>query len=421
MSALEATLKYLYELQFFGMKLGLDNTVALLEFMHNPHRRFPVVHVAGTNGKGSTCAMLAAMFQAAGFRTGLYTSPHLRRFSERIRVNGQPVGENDIIQLTDRMRPSIDNLRCTFFEATTVMAFEYFAASQVDVAIVETGLGGRLDATNVVDPLVSVITNIDLEHTEHLGETLAGIAFEKGGIIKPATPCVIGPVDESCRDVFDRLASERQARLTYFDDVIQIEHIQSTSEGGLFDVRLVPDHFELAGVAVHLHGRHQVTNAALAILTLHRQPLFLVPDQAVRLGLQQVVWKGRLQWLEPHVLVDAAHNPAGLRRLRLAIEEFGETRFQRVILIIGMLADKDFEAAMDEILPACDEVIAVTPESPRALPAGILADLARNWGRPAHEAGSVSEAIATAKKQRSRDDLIVITGSHFVLSEIENL
>lgn len=421
MNDFESTLKYLYDLQMFGMKLGLDHTLSLLEFMGNPHRTFPTIHVAGTNGKGSTCAMLASIARSAGFRTGLYTSPHIAHFSERIRVDDEPIAEQTIVDLTERMRPRIDELRCTFFEATTVMALEHFAQSQVDIAIIETGLGGRLDATNVVHPLVSVITNIGLDHTEHLGPTVRDIAFEKGGIIKEQTPCVIGPVDETCREVFDALALERHAPLYYLNRETTTRILHGDTDGSTFDLHLRPGPFRYEGLSIRLAGSHQVTNAALAVVALWCQNRFLISEKAVREGLQNAVWKGRLQWLEPNMLVDAAHNPAGLSQLRTTLEELYRPSFRRIVLIIGMLADKDCERAMEAILPICDEVITVTPDSPRALPAEDLARIVRRRNGRAVAAGTVADALRLARKETSRDDLIVITGSHFVLSGIGGL
>jgi dihydrofolate synthase/folylpolyglutamate synthase len=419
-STIESTLRYLYDLQFFGMKLGLDNTARLLDSLGNPHHRFPVIHVAGTNGKGSTCAILAAIFQASGYATGLYTSPHIHRFSERIKVDGQEIAEADIIRMTEMMRGKIDELKCTFFEATTAMAFQYFAERPIDIGIIETGLGGRLDATNVVDPEVSVITNIDFDHTEHLGDSIEKIAFEKAGIIKRDRPCVVGKVNESVHAVFTKIAGEKCAPLFFMDKIVVVENVKMETEGSHFDLKTnFPEQpIQFKNLFVGLSGEHQIQNAVTAVAATLLQKRFNLSEGGIRDGLKSVLWKGRLELVsrEPFILLDAAHNPAGMLQLREAIDRIYSPLVRSKYLVIGMLKDKDYEKAIREIGPLFDKIYTVTPNSPRALDGKILAEIIGS-GRTEF-ISDVQAAVRTAKLRMAKEDLLVITGSHFVLSEM---
>ncbi len=421
----EDTLKYLFDLQFFGMKLGLDNIRNLLKFMDHPEHSFPAIHVAGTNGKGSTCAMLESIFRAAGYRTGLYTSPHLFHFSERVRVNGSAIPEDDIVRLTNNMRIRIDHLKCTFFEATTAMAFEYFKEQKIDIGIIETGLGGRLDATNVIDPILSVITNIDLEHTEHLGKTVESIAYEKAGIIKPFKTCLAGPVNQNIKAVFDQTAANGQSPLFYLDTITSISNSELEVDGSVMDleIRHESKNSNFKKLQIGLAGKHQLNNAALAVGAVMLQNKFTVSEDAIRNGLKNVAWKTRLEMIQkqPCIVADAAHNPAGIRALSEAILEIYKPKFDKLFLIVGMLADKDYAEAAKILAPHFTEIVTVTPQNERALPASRLSEAFRVFHKRVEKAESLGEAIAEIKSKMSSRDLLVITGSHFVLSELKDI
>lgn len=419
------TLQYLYDLQFFGMKLGLDHIRGLLKFMDNPQHAFPTVHVAGTNGKGSTCAMLDSIFRAAGHKTGLYTSPHLFHFSERIKINGVPIPEDEIVRLTLKMKNKIDELECTFFEATTALAFEYFKENKVDIAIIETGLGGRLDATNVVEPLLSVITNIDLEHTEHLGKTVESIAFEKAGIMKPDRPCLCGNVNQDVRRIFESTASSRQCELFYSDATSRITNERSDIEGSKIDLHIslgAEDAF-FNDLHIGLAGKHQIQNAALAVNAVYMQKKFKVTEDAVRSGLANVRWSARLEIIrkEPWIIADAAHNPAGMRVLSEALHSLYKPRFQRLYLIIGMLADKNYDEAVPIIAPHFDRIYTVTPNNGRALKAEILAESIGRVHSGVQTAETLKLAVSEVESKMSSRDMLLITGSHFLLSELKDI
>ncbi len=421
--SLASALSYLYGLQFFGMKLGLDNTRTLLASLGNPHDHFPSIHVAGTNGKGSTCAVLASIFGSAGCGTGLYTSPHIHRFSERIKINGDEISEKDIVRITKMMRRHIDELKCTFFEAATAMAFQYFNENKIDFGIIETGLGGRLDATNVVRPEVSVITNIDLDHTEHLGKTIPEIAFEKAGIIKPEGVCLAGKADEAAKKVLEEAAKGNYSTLFFLDDIAEIRNIDLTMDGSYFDLRIELPARSAAfdRLYVKLSGEHQIHNACLAAAAALLQNKFTVTEDHIREGLESVNWKARLEWMsrKPAILLDAAHNPAGMKSLRRSLEEIYKPHFKNMFLIVGMLKDKDHERAMDEILPPFEFVVTVTPNSPRAMDGKLLLETIRSKHKNAEFVEGIHAAVNQAKSQMSEKDLLVIAGSHFVLSEID--
>lgn len=421
----EATLKYLYDLQFFGMKLGLDNTRSLLEYLENPQHSFPVIHVAGTNGKGSTCAMLDAIFHAAGYKTGLYTSPHLFHFSERIRINGACISEADIVRLTNKMRIKIDELKCTFFEATTAMAFDYFKENGIEIGIVETGLGGRLDATNVVDPLLSLITNIDLEHTEHLGKTMESIAVEKAGIIKPYRPCLVGFVDDNVKRVFDDKARSVNSTAFYLGNITTFSNVQLEIDRSQIDlnVNIHDGNYFFENLNVNLTGKHQLTNAAMAVSSAVIQKQFPVSEDAIRLGLENVIWPARLEVIrkDPWIIADAAHNPAGMMVLAEAVESVCKPHFNKLFLIIGMLADKDYAEAVRIIAPHFTEIYTVTPRNERALKAEDLAEIIRQFYTQVKASESFENAFLDIQSKMNSNDLLVITGSHFLLSELKHI
>ena len=413
-------LKYLYDLQFFGMKLGLDNISSLCESLGNPQNNYLSVHVAGTNGKGSTCACLDAIFREAGLKTGLYTSPHIHHFSERIRINGKPISEDDVIRYTDQLRPYIDRLNATFFEAATAMAFRYFSDERIDIGIIETGLGGRLDATNIITPDVSVITNVDLDHTEHLGDTKSKIAVEKGGIIKTGVPVITGDPDPAIVSILKNIADGQSSPFYSIDDFVKIINPHVSVYGSSFDAEFYfPDSMiRYDNLMIPFIGEHQMRNAAMAVLAVLLQQRFTVPEETVRQGLRNAWIKGRTEWLSPNILMDAAHNPASFAALKKIIENVFRWEFKTIYMIIGMLADKDIPACVDILNGAADQFLTVTPNNLRAYEAERLAEKFRKINQPVSSYDSVDEAVRKAKKKMESNDLLIITGSHFVLSEI---
>ncbi len=329
--AYQETIDYLFALQKHGVKLALENSVMLMKILDDPHRKFRTVHVAGTNGKGSTSACIASMLQAAGYRVGLYTSPHLISFTERIRVDGEPIAEADVVALAQTVRGAYRGLKDpggsggmnpTFFEVTTAIAFRYFADRGVDIAVIEVGMGGRLDSTNVISPLVSIITNIDVEHTEFLGTTLEQIAGEKAGIIKPAVPLVTGAQQPEVYQLFEREAAAKGAPVYRLQRDFWPENcVPGISQ--VFDYRGLTSAY--AGLRLNLTGRHQVDNACLALASIEclRDAGITVDDAFLRSGLAQARWEGRMERVaqRPDIYLDGAHNPASARALAGTIAE----------------------------------------------------------------------------------------------------
>ena len=423
MNSYRETLRYLYALEYRGMKFGLRNIRTLVREAGHPERAFPSIHVAGTNGKGSTSAFIASAFIEAGYRTGLYTSPHLVRFTERIRINGKEIDGHRLVEYVRRLRPFIEKTRATFFEATTCVAFLYFADEKVDVAVIETGLGGRLDATNVLRPLVSVITNVSLEHTEMLGKTVRAIAREKGGIIKPSVPVVTGATDPAVLAVLRRRAALCGVRLRESSKTVSIIRHARGKAVSLASPRLAPGRFH-----PELAGEHQIRNVALALLTLDtllgtspgRKLSGALTSAVIRRAFERVVrntgLRGRLENLGHRgraILLDVAHNPAGIGTL---VRELQERREENVVAVFGVMRDKDYSAMLLELAAVADRVIAVAPAQKRALPAGKLFRVGKDLGIRMVNGGSVASGIKKAVRSRNRGG-ILITGSHYVVGE----
>jgi dihydrofolate synthase/folylpolyglutamate synthase len=424
--AYQETIDYLYALQKHGIKLALSNSVKLMALMGEPHRKFRSVHVAGTNGKGSTSLFIAAMLRAAGFRVGLYTSPHLVSFTERIRIDNTLITEERVVELAARLRDASRTaagpdetfaLNPTFFEVATAMAFTYFAEEGVDLAVIEVGMGGRLDSTNVITPLVSVITNIELEHTEFLGTTLAQIAGEKAGIIKRGVPVVTGAAQQEVLAVIDREAAVHDAEVYRLSRDFMPTHGGSSLEQ-VFDYSGIKRAYEK--VRINMLGRHQVDNACLALATIEclRGAGIPVAEAAIRSGLEQARWEGRMELvaLKPDIYLDGAHNPASARILAATVREM-RTAYQRLVLIIGILGDKDYHGILSALASLADHVVVTKPGYSRAMDVLKLASEIRKLHGSVEIAETVEEAIAAACKAASPKDLVLITGSLYVVGE----
>jgi dihydrofolate synthase/folylpolyglutamate synthase len=421
------TLDYLYnKLPMFtrigaaAIKKDLDNIILLCEHLDNPQRKFKTIHIAGTNGKGSTSHMLAAVLQKAGYKTGLYTSPHLKDFRERIRLNGEMMPESYVVDFTAREKKLIEDISPSFFEVTVAMAFDYFALEQVDVAIIEAGLGGRLDSTNIILPELSVITNISFDHMNILGDTLQKIAWEKAGIIKPDIPVVVGEKQEETAPVFLNKAAETSSELVFASTEL---HVADTRNEG---TRLVTsvyknDSLVFKDIKLDLTGRYQLKNVLTVIqsVMILKQRGFSIPDEAVYSGLSNTVeitgLQGRWQTISrnPLVICDTGHNIAGIQEVLLNIQA---TAYQHLHIVIGMLKDKDITSVLS-LLPATAKYYFCQPQLERALPAATLAQQAANFDLKGEVFGTVSMALAAAKKNAGPDDLIFVGGSTFVVAE----
>jgi dihydrofolate synthase/folylpolyglutamate synthase len=425
-----AVLDYLYKnLPMFqrvgavAYKADLLNTLALCEALGNPQRAFKSVHVAGTNGKGSTSHMLASVFQSAGYKTGLYTSPHLKEFTERIRINGSEVEKTFVVDFVNRIRPHIETIQPSFFEITVAMAFDYFAQQQVDIAIIEVGLGGRLDSTNVITPELCVITNISWDHKDILGDTLEKIAAEKAGIIKPHVPVVISTRQPGIDTVFIEKAATEAAPIFFASD--EYEAFQKEYNGTIVMDVTRNDHTTLEKLALPLQGHYQRKNVPgvyKAIELLRRQG-WSISEEQLRDGLERVITqtglKGRWQKLQdkPLTICDTGHNIDGVQEI---VDQLLSIPFRQLHVVLGMVKDKDIQAVLD-ILPKNAIYYFCQATIPRALAAMQLAAQARTAGLSGHIVPDVNAAIRKARAAAQPDDLIFIGGSTFVVAEIDEL
>jgi dihydrofolate synthase / folylpolyglutamate synthase len=391
-------IQFLYSLRLFGAKFGLENTFKLAALAGNPQEKLRFIHVAGTNGKGSTCAMLESIYRAGGWRVGLFTSPHLVSFRERIQVNRQLISENEVVRLVEELQPLLKQFPAdhhpTFFEVVTVIALKFFAEQKCDLVVWETGLGGRLDATNIVTPLASVITNIAFDHQQWLGDTMKKIAFEKAGIIKSGIPVVTAATEEpEALAVITKIAAENNAPL------IKVAQAAETA-------------------ALPLPGEYQKTNAALALATVKvLQKQIPVSEKKICAGLANVNWPGRLQLIQRangrEILLDGAHNVAGANALRGATEKnFGS---MRRTLILGIFQDKDWRYICEILAPLAERIFAVQISSERTTNPAELAQECRKINPIAEilVCGSLAEAL----QKTSTDDFVIVTGSLYLVGE----
>ncbi|TMQ30475.1 MAG: bifunctional folylpolyglutamate synthase/dihydrofolate synthase [Nitrospirae bacterium] len=408
---------YLYRLQKHGIKLGLATITALMARLGMPQTRYRTLHIAGTNGKGSTAAMAAALLQVAGYRVGLYTSPHLVEFRERICVNGEMIAESQVAQLTEQLQTLCQpDLSPTFFEYTTAMAFQHFADSGVDVAVLEVGLGGRFDATNVVTPMACAVTTISLDHQEYLGTTRSSIAFEKAGIIKPGVPVVLGRLEDDAWRTIEQVARERQAPVFRLNKDFRRE-----GEG--------PQQFSYRGLGMQydgltcaLEGRHQLDNAAcaLALLGAAAPQGIAVTAEAVRAGLRTVNWAGRLEVVDrrPTILLDGAHNPAAATALADYLMHSDRSHpFHPVVLVLGMMRDKDHRDFVEPLRGLVDEVVLTQADLPRSATAQELRASLEGLLPHTHVVPSLSDAMALARQLATPDGLVCVTGSLMLVGE----
>jgi dihydrofolate synthase / folylpolyglutamate synthase len=400
-------------------KFDLMRMEVFLGLLNEPHKRYPVVHVAGTKGKGSTAALITSALRAQGYRVGLYTSPHLQEFNERIQVNGEPIAPRALVQLVDDLRPLIDQVeQITWFEITTGLAFEHFSRQKVDVAVIEVGLGGRLDATNVVEPLVSVITSLSMDHMNILGDTLAKIAFEKAGIIKPGRPLALAPQPDEARAVVEQIAAERGSPVLAVGRDVKVTPLAHSLDGQ--SVRIEVQGGQAAELSIPLLGLHQVENAATAYaaLQLVRQQGLVVSEEAIRAGFAGVNWPARFELLrrDPPVIVDSAHNRDSAQRLRQALDDYLPGR--EVVLLFGASEDKDVTGILEELLPRVREVVATQSIHPRAALADNLVALSEQSGRPAVAVMPLEAAVEVALARAGQDAAVLATGSLFIAAAV---
>ena len=402
-------------------KVGLDNTIALLGYLGNPHHNFKSVHVAGTNGKGSTSHLLASIFQEAGYKTGLYTSPHLRDFRERIRINGEMIPEEHVVDFIERNKEQFEKMELSFFEMTVGMAFDYFSNEKVDIAIVEVGMGGRLDSTNLITPELSVITNIGLDHVQFLGDTLEKIAGEKAGIIKEGIPVVIGETQPETHQVFEDKAAACHSPIYFADQIFDCDkvHIESMTQQE-YDIWKNSELY-LEACQIPLMGNYQKKNLATVVCAADLlKDKFNLSDDDIRDGIANVIRNthlmGRWQILnhDPLTIADTGHNVDGIREV---VSQLAEMTYNKLHFVIGMVNDKDIDHVL-QLLPHSCEYYFCKADIPRGLDAKILAEKAFDLGLRGKVYNSVRDAYLSALNDAHFDDVVFIGGSNFIVAEV---
>ena len=422
----EEALEFLRDLTKFGYNFGLGRIAELLKELDNPQQKLKIIHIGGTNGKGSTAAMVAAILKAAGYKTALFSSPHLHNYTERMRINGEEIPRAAFASLVARLKPVLEKMVAagfehpTEFEVNTAIAFLYFAEEEVDFVALEVGLGGIIDSTNVAESLVSVITNVGMDHMDYLGNDLESIARVKAGIIKSKNKVVTATELPEVLKIIQEAAREKQAELMVFGQQFKIEILSSDLSGISFNYR----GFKASYLALKtpLLGEHQGVNAATAVAVMECLSSlgYSITEQAIRDGLEKVVWLGRLEILHtrPTVLIDAAHNVDGALTLRKALKEL--FIYNRLILILGMLADKEREKVLAILAPLADGLILTKPNSPRAGDWEAIGDLAKSYVQDLQIIPDIKQAIKKGLLLTEKGDLFCVTGSIYMIAEARN-
>ena len=419
--SIQDLLHYLFSLHRFGIKPGLERIQFLLSFLDNPETLYPCIHIAGTNGKGSVCSILASILQSAGYKTGLYTSPHIRLFNERIRINGECIPNEDIARLASKLMPEIEKEHTTFFEVTTAMAFAWFAEQNVDIAIIETGMGGRLDATNVMEsPLATIITSIDLDHTEYLGSDLLSIAGEKAGIMKKGSPVIIGESRIELQSFFKSFAIHKQASsCIIIDKESSVQSVRYNKDLSM-NVDLSIGNQKYVEVKSERAGLHQIRNIQTALLALHEiSELFPCDELSIRKGIEFTSLisgiDGRIQLLQtnPPIIIDVGHNPACIKRLLETIDMCGYSH-NKWQIVFGAMSDKPIQEMLGLFAPYCDVLLACSPNIERAMPASQLALLSKDFIQNTEYFQSVAEAVYKGIDSKKP---LLITGSFYLAEE----
>lgn len=421
-------LQFIHESHKFGMRLGLDNIKKLLELLGDPQNNLKIIHVAGTNGKGSTCSFISSILKESGYKVGLYTSPFLETFTERIRVNGENIREEEVGKIVSLIKEKIEIMVSegysypTEFEIVTAMAFYYYNQEKVDFVALEVGLGGRYDATNVIDkPVVSAITSISLDHTGILGDTLAKIAFEKGGIIKENCPTIVYPQQEEASEVIKNICAEKKSK--YIEcDFKNIEIKSSNINSQIYNCNI--NGKELRDLEIKLIGDHQIKNSIVALNVieyLNDIKITNISEENIRKGLLGTKWPGRIEKISenPMFIIDGAHNEEGAKSLANSIDKYFENKNK--ILVIGMLEDKDIDSVLDLLIPKFNKVITTTPDNPRAIDANKLKEKIERYNIEVTCKPNIKEAVDYALEISNKDDVIISAGSLYMIGNVRTI
>lgn len=404
-----------------ALKPDLTNTIRLCEKLGNPQNKIKTIHVAGTNGKGSVSHMLAAIFQNAGYKTGLYTSPHLYDFRERIKINGEFINEKAVVEFTQTIKPYIDEIDPSFFEITVAMAFDYFEKEKTEIAIIETGLGGRLDSTNIINPEISIITNIGFDHVQLLGNTLPQIAYEKAGIIKMNTPVTIGEKKIDTETVFTGIAQDKKAPIYFAENLFSITSHQFINNK--LEISLKDNSTDIKySYLLDLTGLYQQSNllTTLSAIQVLKSNGWIISDLSIKQGLENVQtttgFQGRWELVAKHpkIILDVAHNEDGIKSV---IKQLSETIFEQLHIVTGMVKDKDIDSVL-KLMPKNATYYFTNASIPRALSAEELQQKAKEEGLEGNSFQNVDEAISAAKVNATENDLILVCGSVFLVGEV---
>lgn len=415
-------LQYVESIGKFGINLGMARIERFCEILGNPEKKLKVIHVGGTNGKGSTTTFISKILEDAGYRVGVYTSPYIERFTERIRINKDEIPESEVARLVTEMVPHVETLvsegleHPTEFEVITAVAFKYFAEQNVDFVVLEVGLGGRFDATNVVDPLIAAITTISLDHVNVLGDNVATIAYEKAGIIKKDKPLVLYPQEESAEKVIMDVCSEMNTKLYKVND-IKHEVTSESVNGTEYNLTGLVNY---ENVKIAMLGHHQVMNTKTAILVIKalRDLGYSISDENIYNGLKSATWPARFEVLtkDPIIVLDGGHNVQGIEALVDSINKYFPNK--KIKITCGMLSDKDYNKMTSDLLSIGDNFITVTPNNDRALTADELCDIIKANGKEAKAAKDIKEAVDIALETRSDDEMLVFCGSLYMIGEV---
>lgn len=423
----EEAIELLRQLTKFGFNFGLGRIEELLRRLDNPHQKLKVIHVGGTNGKGSTASMIAAMLQAKGYRTGMFSSPHLHSYCERYRINGAQIAPQRVAELMTALRPHLEQMmeegfeHPTEFEVSTALGFLYFYQEQVDFLVLEVGLGGAIDSTNVVTPLVSVITNVAMDHMEYLGNTIREIAAVKSGIIKLGVPAVTAAEHSEALEVITEVSRQKDSPLTVVGRDVTWRISKSTAEGQEFDLTTTGGNYK--GLYIRLVGEHQVVNAATAVAAVEalKTSGFMVQEGHIREGLAAASWPARLELVNrnPLVLLDGAHNLHGSLTLRKALT--GVYSYRNLILVFGMLGDKEREKVVAQLAPLARAVVVTKPNSPRAGDWQKIANEVSKYVKEVYLIEDIREAVKYGMSLAGPGDLVCVTGSLYMVAEAREL
>lgn len=421
-------LEYIHGTRKFGSKLGLENIRILLDLLGNPHKDLKIIHIAGTNGKGSTSSYISTILTEAGYKVGLFTSPYLERFTERIRVNGKEIEDERLAQVTTKVKEKVEEMikkgynHPTEFEIVTAIAFVYYKEEKVDFVVLEVGLGGRYDSTNIIEtPLASVLTPISLDHKDILGDTIEKIAWEKAGIIKENGLVVSHPQVEEAQKVIEDVVKDKNSKLIVAP-IEDIKVIECTELGSKFNFKFNEKTFE--NLEINLIGEHQINNACVAltvVLTLLENEYIDIDEDSIRRGLLKTRWKGRLEILRrnPTFIIDGAHNLAGANSLKKSIKEL--FKYNKLILGIGILGDKEVNSILNELVPLADEIIITEANNPRKLEAEKLADIIKSFNKEYFIEKDIKKAVIKALDKAEEDDLILFSGSLYLIGDVRKI